>query len=376
VDGSPLEWTVEGFDVAIERHPTYRFTWTAPVPTSGRLTVQDTNYLSSYGTSRIAFEHAATTSASGYDGPARLEAVPERPVWMLSDEEEGATRNLEVTYESDLPPRERLSERSEAALAESGEPPLDPADSDPEVHSPPSKASQAARSDDRPSGLLSLLLRPAGRSSVGLWFLAALLGAAHAIQPGHGKTVIVASTAGASRPALRSLTMAVVIGGLHVTVSVGLALLISAFLPERLEGWDAFLARATGVILGIVGAWRLGRHLGGHGDHDEPGTRRGPETSKDRSSLPLAVAVGLIPCWDAILLMAFAVAVGRAALGLSLVVAFSLGAASTLLALALLCGWLGTLAARFSDSRRSERVLGLVGSLVIVVAGILLTFRA
>ena len=54
----------------------------------------------------------------------------------------------------------------------------------------------------------------------------------------------------------------------------------------------------------------------------------------------VGAAVGLIPCWDAVLLLALAWSIGRAALGIALVIAFSVGSAATILMVGLAAGLL------------------------------------
>src|SRR6185312_14180321 len=54
VDGRPLTLRFASFDLAVEQHPRYTFHLAADLPPRGRLTVRDTNYVASEGTSRLA----------------------------------------------------------------------------------------------------------------------------------------------------------------------------------------------------------------------------------------------------------------------------------------------------------------------------------
>jgi len=81
------------------------------------------------------------------------------------------------------------------------------------------------------------------------------------------------------------------------------------------------------MAIATIGFWKLGRHVAGHGEHaDDAGTPVGG----GRSLIGLGIAGGLVPCWDAVILVVVADLVGRLAFGLALVAAFSVGMAAVL----------------------------------------------
>ena len=101
------------------------------------------------------------------------------------------------------------------------------------------------------------------------------------------------------------------------------------------------LARLAGCLIAAIGLWRLGRHIGGHGEHDDPGldVDAGREVPPSlRGLFGLGVAGGMVPCWDAVVLIVLAEATGRLALGIVLLIAFGLGMAGVLVAVGLLAG--------------------------------------
>ena len=97
----------------------------------------------------------------------------------MSDDEERRTRRVAFDYATDRP--RAATSRPEAAVEQ---PPV-------------SSASPPARPSSRPGLANARLTRLLDRTSawplVGLFGLAACLGAIHAIQPGHGKTLVAAS---------------------------------------------------------------------------------------------------------------------------------------------------------------------------------------
>jgi ABC-type nickel/cobalt efflux system permease component RcnA len=174
------------------------------------------------------------------------------------------------------------------------------------------------------------------------------LGAMHALSPGHGKTIVAAYLVG-TRGALRH---AVFLGGMVTfthTVSVfavGLTTLyLSQFvMPEK-------IMPVLGMISGVAIVWIGGSllvhrlqhargaahhhhhdgHTHTHGGHAHSHAPEGEVTMG--SLIALAVSGGMVPCPSAMVLLLSAIALGRVAFGLLLLVAFSLGLALVLMAI-------------------------------------------
>ena len=348
VDGLPLALRSRGFDLAIEEHPRYTFHFEADPPPRGRLVIQDTNFASSEGTSRLALRGLDGVVIRGDDLPTDVDQIEARPVWQLSDLEERRTKELEVDYETATSP-------AEAPVP----PPRRPRASGRRLRHPPAGVA------DRISRLLD------GRSGlprVALWLVAFGLGAAHAIQPGHGKTLVAATVLGERGSWLRGAALAVVTTLTHTAI----VLLIAGGLwwtgSTRYGDIHSSLARVAGFAIAALGLWRLGRHLAGYGEHDERSTS--PTARRPRGMIGLGVAGGLVPCWDAIGLIVLANAVGRLALGVLLLLAFSLGMAVVLIAV----GWAATRLRRLVEARDRdapwERALGTLSGLLLAAIGL------
>ena len=372
VDGLPLALRSRGFDLAIEEHPRYTFHLEADPPSRGRLVIQDTNFASSEGTSRLALRGREGVIIRGDDLPTDVDRIEAQPVWQLSDLEERRTKGLDVDYVTSM------------SQAEVSAPPPDL--SAQRTTTPQSPVDVADR--------ISMLLD--GRSGlpfVALWLVAFGLGVAHAVQPGHGKTLVAATVLGERGSWPRGTVLAVVTTLTHTSV----VLLIAGGLwwtgSMRYGAIHSSLARVAGFAIAALGLWRLGRHLAGYGEHDEeieprilplsirervPGGRVRvlnceTETSPappSRTLVGLGVAGGLVPCWDAISLIVVAHAVGRLALGVLLLLAFSLGMAVVLIAV----GWAATRLRRLVETRDLvaswERALGTLSGLLLTAIGI------
>src|SRR4249920_3898443 len=84
------------------------------------------------------------------------------------------------------------------------------------------------------------------------------LGALHAIQPGHGKTIAAAYIVGARGRPADAWVLGIFVTLSHtsgiVLVGVLASLGMPGFVPQRLEAW---MALATGVLIIAIGAWTL-----------------------------------------------------------------------------------------------------------------------
>jgi ABC-type nickel/cobalt efflux system permease component RcnA len=355
VDGVSTELSARGFRLAIEEHPRYTFHLEARIPVRGHLSIRDTNFISSEGTSRLAVRSADGVALAGYDGPAAVEQVPIRPVWELTDDEERRTKEVVLRFDTSLTPAagDRGADRPVAPRSLRGR--AKPAEDIPEP--------------SRPGTSLSRLLDSSTPLPWALLAVIALgLGAAHALQPGHGKTLVTAVALG---PAARFYQPALL--GLATTFShMGSVLVIAAALwftgSSRVGTIHQGLAQAAGFAIAAAGCWRLGRHLGGHGEH--PLETMGVVERDNLGLLGLGLAAGLVPCWDAVSLLVLAAAVGRLAAGVGLVLAFSAGMGIVLIAVGGLAWKLKSAAIGLDWAPTWERRLGLLCGLILSTIGL------
>jgi ABC-type nickel/cobalt efflux system permease component RcnA len=200
-----------------------------------------------------------------------------------------------------------------------------------------------------------------------LLLLAALvIGAAHAVQPGHGKTLVVGASIQGPRPIGRGLLLAGTAATSHFAVAVGLAVLAVVLVPKGFDRIDSAISRGIGLLLGVVGAWRIGVSLNASTIR---GRNSGRPVESSRDAILTGLAIGAIPCWDAVLLLALAWVSGQPTLGVALLIAFSVGASATLLGVALLAGLFRSIARSLNSSPMLERSLGLLGGLLLAGIG-------
>jgi ABC-type nickel/cobalt efflux system permease component RcnA len=235
--------------------------------------------------------------------------------------------------------------------------------------------------------------------------LAAALGAFHALEPGHGKTVVAAYLVGSRGTARHALILGLIVTASHtagVYVLGGVTLYASRYIvPERLYPW---LGAVSGLIIAALGfALFLRRYAGrdehhghehahdhthghphhhhyhhdhghGHGhDHHVPAG----QTVSLRELFALGITGGIVPCPAALVVLLSAVALRRVGFGLFLIAAFSIGLAAVLIAIGLLMVYARRLMARFQgEGRVVTRWLPLTSSAVMTVLGLAIAGQA
>ena len=213
----------------------------------------------------------------------------------------------------------------------------------------------------------------AGRGVLVLMLLAAFgWGALHALSPGHGKAMVAAyliGTRGTSRDALllgATVTVTHTIGVFALgLVTLGLSQYI---LPEQLYPW---LTLISGLMVVAVGAGVLRSRLRPkhHHHHHHPELGR-------RGLLGMGAAAGLLPCPSALVVLLAAVSQHEVALGMLLIVTFSLGLAGTLSGLGLAVVHARRLVPPRIAAGRLAALLPALSAVVVVAIGFVLAAQA
>jgi nickel/cobalt exporter len=208
------------------------------------------------------------------------------------------------------------------------------------------------------------------------------LGAAHALAPGHGKTVMAAYLVGLRGSLRQAATIGATVTLTHTAGVLLLGLVLSttrAVASERVYPW---LGLGSGLLLTGVGVGLLLRARPGHRhhhhahDHDHHGHGHGGPPLGRRGLVALGLAGGLVPSPSAVVVLLAGIALGRAWFGVALVLAYGLGMAATLTGIGLLLARLRTRIDRRlqvpagSPMARLGRLLPAVTASVIVLVGL------
>ena len=184
------------YTLVVEEHPALlRSCIEAVIPQQGRLLIRDLNFVSSEGTSRLGVRGRDGVTVTGDELPGDVEQIAIRPVWQLSDDEEPYQASQCTIRSSKIAEGTR---QWRAARARRRGFRVRKSRTQKEPRSNRSRLFAASRMTQ----ISELLDDSLERSWFFLGLLAVGLGAAHAIQPGHGKTLVTAVAAGAARPAV------------------------------------------------------------------------------------------------------------------------------------------------------------------------------
>ena len=220
--------------------------------------------------------------------------------------------------------------------------------------------------------------------------VAAALGAFHALEPGHGKTVVAAYLVGSRGTARHALILGLIVTASHtagVYLLGGVTFFASHYIvPDRLYPW---VALASGLTIAVVGSVAVLASLQGQAP---PGTimrtttitptatttvttmgtftaTRGTITTTSTASvslrqlLALGITGGIVPCPAALVVLLSALSLRRVGFGLLLIVAFSLGLALVLIAIGMLMVYARRLVARFDERGPLDHTLAAAGVL-------------
>jgi nickel/cobalt exporter len=242
------------------------------------------------------------------------------------------------------------------------------------------------------------------------WFLftAAMiaigLGGLHALEPGHGKTIVAAYLVGSRGSARHAVLLGMIVTVSHTAgvFALGAITLYASryIVPEQLYPW---LGALSGITIAGLGCYMLMRRLSGTAtDHSHaPGashghwmfwkrsTDEGAETNLLQSSTPpdqpvsltqlftLGITGGIIPCPAALIVLLSAFALHRIGLGFFLIVAFSVGLAAVLISFGMLMVYARRFMTRFQiDGPLTRYWLPVASSAFITVLGLILTVQA
>ena len=235
-----------------------------------------------------------------------------------------------------------------------------------------------------------------------VWFLflaaglAAGLGALHALEPGHGKTIVAAYLAG-SRGTARHAVLLGVVGTAAHTAGVyllgALTLFASQYIvPEQLYPWLGVISGVTIAGLGIFIlqrnlTWESTEHSHAEGKNHShwflsmsrkseaqpsgsPDQIGAPNRVSLRELLALGVTGGIIPCPAALVVLLSAFSLHRIGFGLFLITSFSFGLALVLVIIGLTMVYTKRFMSQFQTSSPLLRYLPVLSSSFMVILGV------
>lgn len=245
-----------------------------------------------------------------------------------------------------------------------------------------------------------------------LYVGAITLGALHAFEPGHGKTIIAAYMIATRGRAIDGLLLGFIVTFTHtfsvIILGVVARLLSHTYTETQLH---AYLGLFSSVLILGVGIWMIVERLPGskghghfhlfgkghshndhhnhshnhdHGDGHSPADHvHAPPTSPSAKQpaanksirhgfwnlLVLGISGGLVPCPAAIATLLAAIASGRTAQGLTLALFFSLGLGAVMMSIGVILSQAGRLTAKIGENLEFARHMGMTSAVLITGLG-------
>jgi len=228
--------------------------------------------------------------------------------------------------------------------------------------------------------------------------IAFILGAAHALTPGHGKTIVAAYLVGSRGTLKHAAFLGAMVTFTH-TVSVFLLGLATLFLVQYIvpQKVTQVLGAISGLSIVAIGGWMLYKrlrraghthshshdhgHEHHHHDHEHPhshshgpdGHTHVPDEISWSGLVALGASGGLVPCESALVLLLTAIALRRVGLGLVLLISFSLGLALVLMAIGVLVIYAKNLLPSGSGGNPFFRWMPVASAAVVMALGVIMT---
>jgi len=220
--------------------------------------------------------------------------------------------------------------------------------------------------------------------------VAILLGAMHALEPGHAKSLMAAYIVAIRGTAVQAVVLATSAAVGHTIVVWGLAITALAlgerYIVDQAEPWLTALSGILIVLLALRMFWALRGHHHGHSHHHhghehnhenrshthQPPTIRGPVTTGQ--IIWFGFTGGLMPCPSAIAVLLICIQIKAFALGVAMVAAFSFGIGLTLIAIGLAVVWgAGKLTKTWPGFDRAAQKLPHLSAGLVLIVGSLMT---
>ena len=370
----------------IEDHP--RFTFEMAIPSGPeessprQLNLEDTNFFLEKGRVRIAIRADAGCEIVRSNVPTDPEAVTVRSSWEMTPEQQDEARRAEASWQvnsvpggSSLEPDSRLGATQPLPSNASG-------------GSPAAAGPKNALSSSSGRQLVDLLDRGSGSFAFVLLGLAFFFGSAHALTPGHGKTMVAAYLVGERGTLQHAVGLGLTTSLTHTGSVLVVAAILALVSPSLEKSIHSGFSLFSGVLVAVLGACLLVARLrsgirwfadertdrsaedGACASRSEEGSpcpspSNGPSWS---GLLTLGISGGMVPCWDAVALLLFAAAEGQLARAFFLLLSFSAGLAGTLVAVGVLAvQFRGFLAGRLGSGRIVQSLPVLSAAAILAV---------
>ena len=231
---------------------------------------------------------------------------------------------------------------------------------------------------------------------LGVYSAALVLGMMHALEPGHGKTVVAAYLVGSRGRNLDALLLGLVVTFTHsfsIIVLGVLAKVSSRYFTDQVL--HAYLGLFASILILGIGSWMLKTRWAAlrnpstahdHGQHSHSHTHDHNQHHHDNYNdhhthhadkppglvglILLGISGGIVPCPAALAILLASASVGDIGKGLVLVIIFSVGLACSLVAIGLVVVNSVKFAQRFLDTKKFVAKISFASAGIITMIGV------
>jgi nickel/cobalt exporter len=231
---------------------------------------------------------------------------------------------------------------------------------------------------------------------LGVYSAALVLGMMHALEPGHGKTVVAAYLVGSRGRNLDALLLGIVVTFTHsfsIIVLGVLAKVSSRYFTDQVL--HAYLGLFASILILGIGLWMLKTRWAAlrnpsmahhHGQHSHSHTHDHKHHHHDNHNahhmhhedkppglvglILLGISGGIVPCPAALAILLASASVGDIGKGLALVIIFSVGLAFSLVVIGLVVVNSVRFAQRFLDTKKFVAKISFASAGIITMIGV------
>jgi len=211
-------------------------------------------------------------------------------------------------------------------------------------------------------------------------FVTFFYGMVHALGPGHGKTVTFSYFLSERAEVKKGIVVGTLIGFLHAASALILVLVLYFIIQQSflrpIEDLSRIIKLISYGLITLIGLFLLSKTV--IGLRKEKRAEKGiNDSSVTKSIIPFAIAVGIIPCTGAVIVLLFSISMGILGIGIISTLCMALGMATTisLVGVSTILAKKGItkfIIGRTKISTILETALSIIGALLIILFGILL----
>lgn len=211
--------------------------------------------------------------------------------------------------------------------------------------------------------------------SILLFCFATLLGILHALEPGHGKSIMTAYILASRGTVVDVILLGTIVVITHTTLVVLLGLitlyLSEYILPHTIYPYLSFISSLLIIILGLTLIRR--NAIMNKMNHHIHTTNIGHSSLKD--IIQIGISGGLVPCPAAIAILLTAVQLNKIAIGILLIIALGVGIAITLISIGVIAVYTKKFIFDDSHSLKVTSLLPIISGVFITTLGTIMLFK-